>query len=98
MVAQMIRTSTVTSSVPPTGLKVRSWIARRSFTWMGGVSSPISSRKSVPSWAASKRPILFATAPVNEPFLCPNSSLSIRFSGIAPQLIVTNGLSLRGLL
>ena len=30
-------------------------------------------------------------APVNAPFTWPNSSLSIRFSGIAPQLTVMNG-------
>ena len=34
-------------------------------------------------------------APVKAPFVWPNSSLSWRFSGIAPQLIVTSGLSRR---
>ena len=38
-----------------------------------------------------------ATAPVNAPRTWPNSSLSIRFSGIAPQLTTMNGPSLRGL-
>ena len=33
-----------------------------------------------------------STAPVNEPFSWPNRMLSTRFSGMAPQLTVTNGL------
>ena len=36
-------------------------------------------------------PGLSATAPVNAPFLWPNSSDSISSSGIAPQLTATNG-------
>ena len=50
----------------------------------------------MPPSAAWNLPCLFATAPVNAPFTWPNSSLSSRFSGIAPQLIVTNGLPARG--
>ena len=52
----------------------------------------------MPPSAAVKRPILFATAPVNAPFTWPKSSDSIRPSGIAPQLTETNGLSRRWLL
>ena len=36
-----------------------------------------------------------ACAPVNAPFSWPKSSLSSRFSGIAPQLMFTNGLVAR---
>ena len=51
----------------------------------------ISSRKSVPPFAASKRPSLSAMAPVNAPFMWPNISLSSRFSGMAAQLTATQG-------
>jgi hypothetical protein len=53
--------------------------------------SPISSRKSVPLSAATKSPLWSAIAPVNDPFMCPKSSLSSSVSGIAPQLIATKG-------
>ena len=43
-------------------------------------------------------PTCSPTAPVNAPFTWPNSSDSSRFSGIAPQLTATNGLSRRWLL
>ena len=55
--------------------------------------SPISSRKSVPPSACSKRPRLVACAPVKAPRTWPNSSLSSRPSGIAAQLIGTKGFS-----
>ena len=45
----------------------------------------------MPRSAAWKRPGLVATAPVNAPRTWPNSSDSSRFSGMAPQLMVTNG-------
>ena len=54
--------------------------------------SPISSRKSVPPSASSKRPRLVLTAPVKAPRTWPKSSLSIRPSGSAVQLIGTKGL------
>ena len=44
----MIRTSTGMVWVAPTGITSRSWIALRSFTWVLGEVSPISSRKKVP--------------------------------------------------
>ena len=44
-----------------------------------------------------KRPGRELRASVNAPFTCPNSSLSSRLSGIAAQLMATNGPSLRGL-
>ncbi len=90
-----MRTSTFTSSTPPSGLNDFSWMARSSFTCMARGTSPISSRKIVPVSAVWKSPALFAIAPVNEPFLCPKSSLSMRFSGIAPQFTVTNGFPRR---
>ena len=43
-----------------------------------------------------KQPCLVACAPVKLPFTCPNSSLSIRSCGIAPQFTGTNGRSARG--
>ena len=59
--------------------------------------SPISSRNSVPRCAISNLPGLRATAPVNAPFSWPNSSVSSSVSGIAAQLIATNGASARSL-
>ena len=59
--------------------------------------SPISSRNSVPPSAARMRPSLACCAPVKAPFSWPISSDSSSPSGIAPQLIGTNGLSRRGL-
>ena len=50
----------------------------------------------MPPSAAWNLPSLLATAPVNAPLTWPNSSDSSRFSGMAPQLIVTNGLPARG--
>ena len=73
-------------STPPTRLTSFSWSARRILPWSGSERSPISSRKSVEPLAASKRPAFRASAPVNEPFSWPKSSLSRRFSGIAAQL------------
>ncbi len=45
----------------------------------------------MPPLAASNRPMREAMAPLNAPFLWPNSSLSSSESGSAPQLIDTNG-------
>ena len=47
----------------------------------------------MPPSAYSIFPFFCASAPVNDPFSWPNSSLSSRFSGIAPQLMATNGLA-----
>ena len=58
--------------------------------------SPTSSRNSVPPSACSNLPARSAKAPVNEPFMCPNSSLSISSDGIAAQLTSTNAWSRRG--
>ena len=63
---------------------------------MGAAMSPISSRKSVPPSACSKRPRRWATAPENAPFSWPKSSLSTSSAGTAAQFIFTNGCSRRG--
>ena len=52
---------------------------------------------SVPPSATSTRPGLACTAPVKAPFSWPNNSLSSRLSCRAAQLMVTSGLSRRGL-
>ena len=58
--------------------------------------SPISSRKMVPLWASSNRPVLpFLDAPENAPGSYPKSSLSRRFSGRAAQFNATKGSALR---
>ena len=62
------------------------------FTCVSIGISPISSRKIVPLLAVSKYPFLVSLASVYAPFLCPNSSLSIIPSGIAPQLTITSSL------
>ena len=51
----------------------------------------------MPPLAASKQPGRSLCAPVNAPFSCPKSSLSISVSGIAPQFSATNGSSARSL-
>ena len=52
----------------------------------------------MPPSAVSSCPFFCAIAPVNAPFSCPKSSLSSSVSGIAAQLIATNGRSARRLL
>jgi hypothetical protein len=56
-----------------------------------------SSRNSVPPSASSNLPRRAEVAPVNDPFSCPNSSLSISSVGIAAQFTFTNGPSANGL-
>ena len=51
----------------------------------------------MPRCATSNLPALRPTAPVKAPFSYPNSSVSRRFSGIAAQLIATNGPDALGL-
>ena len=71
---------------------------RKRSTCILGVMLPISSRNSVPPSAISKRPLRRNWAPVKAPRSCPNSSLSSRLSGSAPQLMGTMGKYLRWLL
>ena len=51
----------------------------------------------MPASAASKSPMRSATAPVKAPRACPKSSLSIKLSGVAPQLWATNAALRRSL-
>ena len=62
-----------------------SWSTRNSLAWSSNGISPTSSRKRVPLWASSKRPVFWATAPVKAPLSCPNNSLSRSPRGIAAQ-------------
>jgi hypothetical protein len=48
--------------------------------------SVTSSRNRVPPFARSKKPMCWRSAPVKLPFSWPNSSLSISFGEMAPQL------------
>jgi len=61
------------------------------------LSSPISSRKTVPPAAASNTPRRDDTAPVKAPRSWPKSSLSRSCGGMAPQSTTRKGLSRRGL-
>ena len=92
LVAATMRTSTLRVSLPPTRSNSRSCRTRSSFTCTVGEMSPISSRKSVPPSAVSKRPARVSSAPVNEPFSWPKSSLSSSVSGRAAQVTLTKGL------
>ena len=95
LVAETTRTSTLIVSSPPTRSNSRSCSTRRSLICSAGVTSPISSRNSVPLSASSKRPSLRLMAPVKAPFSWPNSSDSSSVSASAPQLTLTNGPSAR---
>ena len=53
--------------------------------------SPISSRNRVPPLASSKRPLRSEIAPVKDPLRWPNSSLSSKSLGMAPQFTGING-------
>jgi hypothetical protein len=94
-VAATMRTSTRRSCVAPTGRISPSCSTRSSLLWRDSGISVTSSRNSVPPSAISKSPFFSSCAPVNAPFLCPNSSLSSRFSGTAAQLAATKSLSRR---
>ena len=83
--------------VPPRRSNSCSWRTRSSFGCSSSGMSPISSRKSVPPSASSKRPMRCAMAPVNAPRSWPKSSLSSRPVGMAAQLILTNVRSRRAL-
>ena len=58
-------------------------------------SSPTSSRNNVPPSASRNKPVRPWIAPVNAPFLCPNSSAAASSGLSAAQLKRTNGLSWR---
>ena len=90
-VAAISRTFARMVFVPPSRSNSRACNTRSSFTCVARLSSPISSRNSVPPSASSKRPFFVACAPVNAPFSYPKSSDSMRLSGSAAQLTLTNG-------
>ena len=74
----MILPRNVRVLVSPSRWNRRVWSTRSSFTWMNGSSSPISSRKTVPSGGqVSSQPARSSRAPVNAPRRWPNSSDSI---------------------
>ena len=79
--AATTRTSTSTVCDPPTRSNRRSWSTRSSLACMASGISPTSSRKIVPPWASSNRPLRWPTALVKAPFSWPNSSLSSRVLG-----------------
>ena len=89
------RTSIGSGLSAPTRRTLRSSMTRRSLTCVVIGMSPTSSRKTVPPLADSSRPALADCAPVNEPFSCPNSSLSSSVSVSAAQLSRKNGIEAR---
>ena len=86
MVAATTLTFTLMSLSEPTLEILFSCNALNTFACADKLISPISSKKIVPPFAASNLPALSLLAPVNEPFTCPNNSLSINSDGIAAQL------------
>ena len=90
---------TGTGFVAPTGSTSRSDSTRSSRACSASGMSPISSRNSVPPSASAIRPRLpLGEAPEKLPGRWPNSSLSIRCSGIAAQFTATKGRARRSLL
>ena len=57
--------------------------------------SPISSKNIVPPLATKNLPSFLSSAPVNEPFSCPKSSLSKSSDGIAGQFTDISGFLFR---
>ena len=94
-VAAMRRTLTGTWLFVPTRRTSRRSSTRSSLGCRSMLSSPISSRKTVPPAAASNTPRRDDTAPVKAPRSWPKSSLSSSCGGIAPQSTTRNGLSRR---
>ncbi len=92
----MTRTSTRCTSLPPTRSKLPYSMTRRIFSCTASEAVAISSRKSVPPSAISKRESRRRVAPVKAPASWPNSSLSSRLSASVAQLSLTKGLSQRG--
>ncbi|HET8644443.1 MAG TPA: hypothetical protein VFO85_03065 [Vicinamibacteria bacterium] len=91
MVAQITRKSTFMPRVPPTRVTSLVSSTRSRSTCILRGMAPTSSRNSVPPSAISILPLRRYWAPVKEPFSWPNSSLSSRSSGTAPQLTGTIG-------
>ena len=87
--AAIIRISSSISLFEPRRSRVRSCKIRNSFICACMGIDSISSRNKVPPWAYSNLPIRLPDAPEKAPFSWPNNSLSMRFSGTAPQLMAT---------
>ena len=97
LVAEITRTLTRMICSPPTRWNSPSCSTRSSLACEAPCRSPTSSRKIVPPSASSNLPRREAVAPVNEPFSCPNSSVSISSVGMAAQFTLTNGPAANGL-
>src|SRR5690606_19499087 len=69
--------------------------ARSNLTCTSYDRLPISSRNNVPPVASSNWPVLSFSAPVNDPFTWPKSSLDASSLDNVPQSIETNGLPAR---
>ena len=95
LVAERIRTSQRRVREEPTRSNSPVSSTRSSLPcWVGGTLA-ISSRKSVPPSASSKRPTRSARASVKAPLTWPKSSLSKTPSEMPPALSVTNGRDAR---
>ena len=94
--AERIRTSIRRVRDEPTRSSSPVSTTRRSLACWAGVTLAISSRKSVPRWASSKRPTRSSLASVKAPRTWPNSSLSKTVSDRAPVLTVTSASPTRG--
>jgi len=88
-VAATTRTFVWMDRLPPTRSNSCSCKTRNSAICVSIGSSPTSSRKIVPPSANSNRPTRRCTAPVKEPFSCPNNSEAIKSRGMAAQLTLT---------
>ena len=91
-VAQSSRTSARRVSLEPRRSYSPFWSTRSSFACPAGERLPISSRKSVPPFADSNRPMRSRVAPVNAPASAPNNSLSSNWSGSAPAFTFTKAV------
>ena len=95
LVAPTIRTSTRTGRDDPIRVTSPYSTARNSLSCAPMLNVPSSSKNNVPPSASSNRPSRARVAPVKAPASWPKSSASIKVSGKAAQLIVTNGPSQR---
>jgi len=98
LVAEIIRTFTFVGFVSPIFIYSPDSSTRSNLACNSNAISPISSRKIVPLLATSNKPFLSFIAPVNEPALWPNISLSSKSLLKAEQFIATKAFSLRRLL
>ena len=95
LVAANTRTFTLVVLSLPTRVISFSCKARSTLACAARLRSPISSKNSVPPSACSNFPARSLTAPVNDPFMWPNSSDSISSDGMAAQFTSTIGPAAR---